>query len=300
MEGDRLFLIGIDGVDISLAEERDMLLSNHVRWDLNEYPKYHTYRIWPSMYVGDLPHRNPDLPDPLASKSPDEEAANWRSSYLRALSRIASTTVPHGIRERVGEFLLERQIAKTEPDADDWPNTVFDTQLSKVINMPVYNPLPVQQDLKSGWKDRVLSENAGLEALAKLADEEMKTVNDELKNALDRGYDLTWAYVYSPDIFGHVDFGHSYPRRVDTVWNEVVEPLREELGPEDELVLISDHGMVEEDGVGEHQPPGWLATTIEGVDLPEKPKGVRSWIEGLIGDRTDRREETLRDLGYIE
>ncbi|WP_302080899.1 alkaline phosphatase family protein [Salinibaculum rarum] len=299
MRVNRLFVIGIDGVDVSIAEDQDMLLSDHVRWDLNDYPKNHTYRIWPSMYTGALPHRNPDLPDPLATKSNDA-AANWRSGPLRAVSRAANSVVPQALRSWVGNLLLERGLAKVNPEADDWPDTVFDDHLSQAINIPVYNPLPVQEDLKSGWIDRVRSGNAGLDALAELADEEMKVVNNTLNEALSRGYDLTWGYIYSPDIFGHLDYDHSYPRRAKLVWDEVVEPLRAKLGEDDELVVISDHGMRDVDGVGEHRPPGWFATTVDDGNLPQKPVAVRDWIDNLLGDRTQRREETLRNLGYIE
>lgn len=300
MDINRLFLIAIDGVDYPLAKEQDMLLESHVRWDLEEFPKLHTYRIWPSMYVGELPHRTEDLPDPLATKTANNNEVNWRSGSMRTLSRIAGKVIPHSIRKRIGAALINQELAKTEPNSEDWPTTVFDTVLSKVINVPVYNPKQVQKELKSGWENRVRNDDAGLETLADLAANERKAVSDELDAALDRGYDLTWAYIYGPDIFGHVDYSYSYPTEVERTWEEIVIPLRDQLGPNDELVVVSDHGMVDEGGVGEHRPPGWFATTIDTNDLPDSPTAVRGWIEDCLGARADRTEETLRDLGYLE
>jgi len=91
---DRLFIIGIDGVDFSIAEDQGILLDSTVKWDLKEFPKLHTLRIWPSMYLGEYPHKNEHLVDPLESKQSTSSGANWYSSEMRALSRISSYVIP--------------------------------------------------------------------------------------------------------------------------------------------------------------------------------------------------------------
>jgi hypothetical protein len=303
MTATRLFVLGIDGVDLSLAQENDLLLSNTIEWDLEEYPELHTLRIWPSMFTGKLPHRSDNLIDPLSQgKSDDEErleSANWTSQYMRFLSKISHLLLPKSVRLRLGDFFQRRGVIKAGYDPIEWEDTVFDGLLSNTINLPTYNPLPVQQDLKQGWKTKINSGNAGLDELESLASEERKAVWSEIDKALDHGYDLTWAYIYCTDIFGHVDFNYGYQSVTEQVCEEIVSPLREAMVPEDELVIISDHGMVERDGVGEHRPPGWFTTTVDDVDLPATPKDVRPWIEGIVGTQSHNKEETLRDLGYI-
>jgi hypothetical protein len=300
----RLFIIGIDGVYISIAREKDLLLSETVEWGLEEYPKLHTLRIWPSMFLGKLPNGDNDLPDPIAHSRSDREQerfdrANWTSPTFRILSKISNIFFPKSVRSPVGKYLLNRGVVKAHYNKDDWDNTVFDGLLSKAINLPTYNPLPVQHELKQGWKTRVRNGDAGLEDLETLAKKERTTVRNELEDAIAHGYDLTWAYVFCPDIFGHLDYEYSYPRVVEQVKNEVIDPVSEQLEPEDELVIVSDHGMELKDGVGEHRPPGWLTTNNSSGELPTTPTEVRSWIESVIGDSSHNKEEVLEDLGYI-
>lgn len=303
MTATRLFVLGIDGVDFSLAKDNDLLLSNTVQWDLDEYPELHTLRIWPSMFTGELPHRSDSLVDPLTrGKSDDDErfkTANWTSKRMRLLSKISHLLLPKSARLFLADLLQRRGIVKAGYDTIEWKDTVFDGMLSNSINLPTYNPLPVQQSLKQGWKTKINNGNAGLDTLESLASEEREAVWNELEQALNHGYDLTWAYIYCTDIFGHVDFNYGYPSVIKQVCDEIVSPLREAMAPEDELVIISDHGMVEREGVGEHRAPGWFTTTVDDVDLPATPKDVRSWIEEVVGTQSHNKEETLRDLGYI-
>lgn len=300
----RLFVIGIDGVDITLAQEKDLLLSNTVEWDLEEYPKLHTLRIWPSMFLGALPHEEDALPDPIAHSRSDRDQerldrANWTSPSMRFLSKIAHLCLPKAVRAPIGEYLENRGVVKAHHDKENWEDTVFDGMLSKAINLPTYNPLPVQRELKQGWKSRVQNGEAGLEELETLAKQERDEVRSQLDDALEHGYDLTWAYVFCPDIFGHLDYDYGYPRTVEQVRDEVIEPVREQLAPEDQLVLITDHGMELQDGAGEHRPPGWFTTDGTGEELPATPKHVRPWIEAKVGGQSHDKEQVLKDLGYI-
>ena len=302
MSSGRLFVIGIDGVDIKLAKSQGLLLKSHISWDLENYPELHTLRIWPSMFLGDYPHQSSELSDPLSTKENNNSSssANWYSQRMRIFSQLSSFLLPKAIRKRIGRFLIHNNMAKTEPDRNDWQNTIFDQTSSKAINIPTYNPLKIQKSLKEGWQTKVKADNAGLEQLEDLAQKERKEVWDELNSAFDYGYDLTWAYVYGTDIFGHIDFNHGYPRQVTKVKEEVIDKTMNRMDEDDKLVIISDHGMKEEDGVGVHRPPGWLATSWETEDLPQNPPEVRKWLEAKISARSDRVDETLRDLGYIE
>jgi hypothetical protein len=254
------------------------------------------------MFLGDLPHQNPNLVDPLAVKSDSasDNGANWYTDRMQLLSRLSSIVLPKGVRKRVGRYLIHNDVAKTEPGQGDWDDTIFDHVSSKVVNLPTYNALKVQKTLKEGWNEEVKSRNAGLERLEEFADRERAEVWEGLLPAFDRGYDLTWAYVYATDIFGHVDYRYSYPRQVAKVKDELIDPARERLGEDDELVVVSDHGMREQDGAGVHQSPGWFATTQSTDDLPRSPPDVRRWIEDQIGERSERVEQTLRNLGYID
>jgi hypothetical protein len=295
---DRLFIIGIDGVDFSIAEDQGILLDSTVKWDLKEFPKLHTLRIWPSMYLGEYPHKNEHLVDPLESKQSTSSGANWYSSEMRALSRISSYVIPKKVRKYIGKKMIMGNVAKTEPDRGNWDNTVFDNISSKAINLPAYNPLSVQKRLKESWDVEIASENAGLEALEEIAEEEREQVRAELLKATERGYDLTWGYIYGTDIFGHIDFQYGYPRQVEKTVAEVINPLREELNEGDELVVISDHGMEEKNGAGVHRPPGWLTTTMSDESLHKHHRKFDSGSKGKseIGQKKLNRHCRIWDI----
>ena len=302
MASGRLFIIGIDGVDLTVAREKDLLLSETVKWDLEEFPKLHTLRIWPSMFLGSPPHKDDDRRDPISHSRSDRDEerltrANWGSPTMRYLSKISHLLLPERVRVSVGESLQYRGILTAHEV--EWSDTVFDSLLSKAINIPTYDPLPTQRKLKTGWKTRIREGDAGLEELHDFAREERETVASELDDALDHGYDLTWAYVYCPDIFGHVDYDYGYPRTVERVRDEVIEPVRERLDEHDQLVIVTDHGMENRDGAGEHRPPGWFTTDTAGQILPSRPAEVRPWIEEVVGQQSHNKEEVLQDLGYI-
>jgi hypothetical protein len=92
--------------------------------------------------------------------------------------------------------------------------------------------------------------------------------------------------------------------------DERVGDILDAMGNDDEMLILSDHGMVtqwsEEDGAeyGEHSWRAFSSSTTG--DRPKDIYDVKQWVEETVnrseyetGEEVDIPEEQLRELGYI-
>jgi len=126
-------------------------------------------------------------------------------------------------------------------------------------------------------------------------------------------YELVFGYTSGLDLIGHVSY--DLPALQDHAYEEFddfVADVRRDLGPEDELLLVSDHGL--QDGV--HTEQAMVASTSESlVEAIDSVRDVRGAVEAELdardhqpekptydrdgpGDGDDVREQ-LEDLGYM-
>ncbi len=130
------------------------------------------------------------------------------------------------------------------------------------------------------------------------------------REMLNHDLSLGGCHVHTLDMCGHIyrhdkeRYRHTY-RRV----NDWVADLRDSLSEEDELLILSDHGIhtawdsssVEP---GRHSERAMAATTMD-TDLFDDVRDARSWIEAAVEDGEFSREqmdvptEQLEELGYI-
>jgi hypothetical protein len=127
-----------------------------------------------------------------------------------------------------------------------------------------------------------------------------------------REYELVFGYTSGLDLIGHVS--HSRPELQQGAYkelNEFVGELRGDLRDEDELILVSDHGL--QDGL--HTDEAMIASTIPVVERVESVVDVRTTVEELLidgshaphsrwndsvdDDYSEAVHEQLEDLGYL-
>jgi hypothetical protein len=125
-------------------------------------------------------------------------------------------------------------------------------------------------------------------------------------------YELVFGYTSGLDLIGHVS--HSRPALQHGAYdelNEFVGELRADLHEEDELVIVSDHGLQN----GLHTDEAMVAGPADVVEDVESVLDIREAIEGMLTDGvhspSGRWEDTtdsgqsaevrqqLKDLGYM-
>lgn len=129
-----------------------------------------------------------------------------------------------------------------------------------------------------------------------------------------RRFELVFGYTSGLDLIGHVAYNNpELQTRAYEEVNEFVGELRADLGEEDTLVLVSDHGLQE----GIHTPQAMIASQepeiVAAVDsvldvraslemeladnqhMPERPKRASESSEGA----DEQVRQHLEDLGYF-
>lgn len=319
-------VFGIDALDPDLVDPEI-----HPHLTLAEYKTIETlssskgepstHELWPTIITGLRPEEHGlMLKDGVA----------WESSVLRAGSKASDYVLPDSIQTQLGALLLNR----TSEDAfrtpasyyeDNGLTTVFDDRAAKAIGIPNYVVDPDSED-----REHQLRRNMGEmferdpEAKGGHASEDPSAFYEQclemtmirtarIRRALrSRQYELVFGYTSGLDLIGHVSYDRpSLQERAYEELNDFVGELYDDLSDEDELVLVSDHGL--QDGL--HTDDAMIAATdpsiIEGVssvldvraaveselDLRDHTPAPRE--DGVeMSDSSEVREQ-LEDLGYM-
>lgn len=296
-----LVVLALDAADVSHAEQfgcDNMLLDDHTEMQTIahrlEYP--HTAEVWPSIATGLHP-----------SEHGVTGEGEWDNRVLTGLAKTADKfNVSGSIRSTVGDIIKENAGQEWTLQLTDHP-TFLNGEHRAVHNWPgVHRNEPLQyiwglyQKLKDGeLSQRSFIREAYTEAAGKFG---------YLEEALNHDVELAAAHVHLLDVLGHM-----YPsdeERYEAVYrdvNRMVGALRETLGQDDDLLLLSDHG-IQASWLGDEDPGShsWRAMASSTVGRPpEHVLDVREWVEAEIDtvDVTRREmdlpEEQLRELGYL-
>jgi len=266
-------VFGIDALDPDLVDpdaHPNLTLSGTRRIDtiVSSTGEPSTHELWPTIITG--------LPPEEHGLVLGEDGVAWGHSLLDAGSRIADVILPDGLQSRLGAWLL----TNTDFDAfrtpasyydDQGIQTIFDGREATAIGIPNY---VVDKDAED--REHVLRQEMGAlferdpEATGghRSADPErfydrcleMALVRTARIRAAVRArrYELVFGYTSSMDLVGHV--AYDTPGMQAAVYgaiDEFVGELRYDLASEDELVLVSDHGL--QDGV--HTEEAMIAAT---------------------------------------
>lgn len=330
-------VLGWDGLDYELAGEfglRDAFGDHHRRIETYDNPyigEPHTRELWPSIVTG-APREDHQI---WLTRSDDRK--EWENPLVELSSRVASTVVPGGLRERVGALLLRAGAEGTAQKTPEYYrrrglSTVFDGRRSKAVSIPNY---VTEADEEHGFDftrgrlfERVVEDGAkryeprkSLPVLEEVLHRMLMARLGVVDAALQYDYDIVFAWLGYLDTVGHVSSavdGWGWQERAYRDAARLTGYVNSRLQADDALVCVSDHGLRE----GDHtHDPYYGATDEAAVEGVERVVDVRDGLERVTPSsdtdpapsvrepyRCRRRggsdtaadvEERLSDLGYI-
>jgi len=319
-------VFGIDALDPDIVDSDvhpSLTLSSHSAIDtiasVSGEPS--THELWPTLITGLRPEEHGlTLDDGVA----------WENSLLRVGSSVANYVLPDALQTRLGAWLLNT----TDADAFRTPatyyeerglTTLLDGEHRKAIGIPNYIVGTDTEDREHQLRremgalfERDPDATGGHVSAdpARFYEQCMEMVMvraARIRRGLrSRQYELVFGYTSGLDLIGHVS--HDSPERQQRAYGELddfVGELHRDLREEDELVLVSDHGL--QDGL--HTDEAMIAATDPAVaDAVESVLDVRSEIESMLdsgghappsrdvpaGDvDSEAVRKQLEDLGYV-
>ncbi|TKX39429.1 hypothetical protein EXE51_00695 [Halorubrum sp. CGM5_25_10-8B] len=321
-------VVGIDALDAELVSE-----SKHPNLTLNAHSQISTiesangelstHELWPTIITGLPPEKHG-----LTLNS----GVGWESPTLRFGGSVADIVLPDQIQSKLGAWILNN----TETDVFRTPvsyyekneiQTIFDGCNAETIGIPNYvvdlDTDDREHELRRQLGDlfeRDTSQPGGHSSAdpALFYEQAMEMVMIRLARIRrayrSHRYELVFGYTSGVDLIGHI--AYSDPSLQDQAYNETddfVGDLLTDLGSDDTLVIVSDHGL--QDGI--HTEQAMIASTDPRiVDRVDSVVDVRSSLEEAIaeGDHeptpsADSRkssvddekqvQEHLKDLGYM-
>lgn len=321
-------VLGLDALDPDLVDEKDhpnLTLAAHrpIETISSSKGEPSTHELWPTIFTGLEPEEH--------GLVLDEDGVAWGNPLLRIGSTVSDYALPDRIQRKIGEWIL----TNTEEDAFRTPasyfeeqaiSTIFDDFESKPIGIPNY-----VIDTDSGDREHILRQNLGplferdatatgghvtsdpSEFYERCLEMAMVRIARMRRSLRSNKYELVFGYTSALDLIGHV--GHDKPAMQDEAMEEVdhfVGELKNDLEEEDELLIVSDHGLKN----GVHTTPAMVAgTNSEMVASISSVLDVRSAIEEELqkndhrpSPRTFKRtgssgaehvQDQLEDLGYM-
>jgi hypothetical protein len=320
-------VFGIDALDPELVDEEDhshLTLDAHAPIDtiVSSAGEPSTHELWPTIITG---------LEPAEHGLQLTDGVTWQNPMLEYGSRVADVLLPDGLQSKIGAWLLNNttEDAFRKPATyyrDHGIDTVFDGRTAKPIGIPNYVTDPSEED-----REHVLRRSMGelferdIEAKGGHRSDdpaefyelcmEMAMVRTALirRGLRSRNYELVFGYTSGLDLVGHVSYDlHSLQERAYDEFDHFVADVVRDLGDDDELVLLSDHGL--QDGV--HTEMAMIASTSESiVDAVDAVTDVRHALEQEL-DHHDHQavkptyerdsaddgaqvKDQLEDLGYM-
>lgn len=320
-----LVVLGIDALDPSLVDEEEhpnlTLEANHTIDTIKSSKgEPSTHEIWPTIITG---------VDPSRHGLTLEDGVAWENPIYSIGSQLADYILPESIQTKIGAWLL----TNTSQDAFRVPSTyykennlstVFDQFEALPIGIPNYVVNPDVEDREHslrrelgdlfqrdpGAKGGHSTDNPTdfYEACMEMSMIRIARARRGLRGGM---YELVFAYTSGLDLIGHVSYDNPVlQEKAYSELNEFVGELRHDLHEEDELLIVSDHGL--QDGV--HTDYAMVASTSPGlISHIDGVLEVRSAIETELKNSDHKRdvvthefedsskgvEEQLKDLGYM-
>lgn len=325
-------VLGIDALDPELTNRTDhpnlcLTKSTGIETLLSsETGRPSTHELWPTIITGLAPENHGIQ---LA------EGLNWENPVLDLGSRVSNVFLPKSIQVKIGSWILNNtdegnfRTPATYYE-ENGLETVFDKVVSKPIGVPNYVTDPDEED-----REHELRKNMGDLFQLDIEDEtdhrhktadprsfyeqcmEMSMVRiARVRRALrSKNYELVFGYTSGLDLVGHVAYAEpGLQRRAYEELDDFVGELRGDLETDDELVLVSDHGLQD----GEHTEMAAVSSTSEQLVREIKSVlDVKKAIEAELrrndhepgdkdpmepigaGERGQEIKEHLEDLGYM-
>jgi len=319
-------VLGLDALDPDLVDPEhhpNLVLDHHrsIGTIASHAGEPSTHELWPTIITGVEPSEHGLVL---------EDGVAWENPFLRLGSSAADFLIPDTLQSRIGAWLL----TNTTEDAFRTPKSYYsDRGLTTVFDGLEAKPIGIPNYVIGGAEDR---EHQLRRQLGSLFERDPDAVGGHtsadpvefyeqcIEMALVRlararsalrsqRYGLVFAYTSGLDLIGHV--AHGTPKLQERAYaelDEFVGEVRADLDANDELLLVSDHGL--QNGV--HTNEAMAAGTSESmVGSIESVCDVRDAIETEIqtgahrpspmvldgsdsGDAEAVRTQ-LEDLGYM-
>lgn len=300
-----IVVLAIDALDAGLVEyfELDALqLNAHGQMETFSYMQDAPYtpEVWASIATGLHPDDHGVT---------DEGISRWDNPLIDFASRFTGK-LPLPVRIKLGAIArgttgAEYAVGETERESifdgagrvvHNWPGVANGEELASVWHIM----FDEKDHTEADFVRRMYGKGAGKFAWA----EEM----------LRHEVTLAGVHVHVPDALGHAYSDDEERLRECYEWiADWVVRIQESLAENDDLVVLSDHGMVttfysdEDDRGMDPAVHSWRAFAASTFDtVPGSVFDVKAWLEPRIGEynvdseRLELPEDQLRQLGYIE
>ena len=322
-----LVVLGLDALDPDLVDPDDhpnLVLDHHsaIETLVSHTGEPSTHELWPTIITGLTPAEH--------GLELDDDGVAWGNPLLEAGSTVADYLMPDALQSRIGAWLLTNTGAdafRTPATyyADNDIETVFDGREATAIGVPNYVVDPDSEDREHNLRrslgdlfERDPEATGGHTSSDPAAFYEQCMEMAMIRIARARRglrggrHELVFAYTSGLDLIGHVTYDMpDLQRAAYDELDEFVGELRADLEEDDELLLVSDHGL--QDGVHTHE--AMVAGTDQGmVEAIESVLDVADAIDAELdsvdhasgdegperqrGDGTEVRDQ-LEDLGYL-
>lgn len=321
-----LVVLGIDALDPDLVDESEhphLTLAAHraIKTITSSNGEPSTHELWPTIITG-LPPEDHGLQL--------DDGLEWEHPFLNVGSLIAGYILPDSVRTRIGAWLLNKTAQDTfrvsaEYYEKNGLSTIFDNRDAIAIGVPNYVTEPDSEDREHQLRrrlgdlferdpdNRTGHRSSNPATFYELCMEMTMVRIARVRRALrGRRYELVFGYTSGLDLIGHVSYDRAHLQgQAYRELNEFVGELVSDLDADDEIVLVSDHGL--QDGL--HTDQAMIAATKPAiVEAVSSVLDVRNALENEANQNnhtpTHRREERemgdgsevreqLEDLGYM-
>lgn len=324
-----LVVFGIDALDPDLVDRAahpNLALnkSKAIETIMSATGEPSTHELWPTIITGLRPNEH--------GLMLEADGVAWGNPILNSGSRLADYLLPDWLQTRFGAWLL----TNTDLDAFRTPasyyadndlETVFDGRQAKAIGVPNYVVETDREDREHALRGsmgelfrrdpdatgghRSADPTAFYNSCLEMAMVRVARVRAALRA---RKYELVFGYTSAMDLVGHI--AYQSPGMQDAIYeslNEFIRELRADLESDDDLLLVSDHGLQE----GVHTDEAMVSTTdpaliTEVTDVTDLKPAIEHRLETVdhrpkaqdfdIDAATDGESvrEQLENLGYME
>lgn len=296
-----LVVLGLDALDAGLVDyfgfdAFELETSTQIETYAYSRDVPYTLEVWPSVATGVGPDEHGIV---------DAGTSEWTNPILELGSRVTGH-LAEGTRGKLGR-LVRNYTGEREQLATTDVESIFDEDGAVVRNWPGVHG---GSDLQYAWDLMYdVAENMPKDEFERkllgLCAEQFGWVREMLNHEVR----LAGVHIHTLDAAGHAYAG-SEPDLEDMYrrTSEFVVELVAALGPDDDVLIVSDHGMHTPfyDGERGHSWRAFASTTADSV--PKDVMDIADWVRTQLPEhdvRPDRDDvdlpmQELRDLGYVE
>lgn len=293
-----LIMLGFDGLDpyrVDEFENTSLQQNYSTKLTIPEDIPLHTEVIWPTIITGQRPEEH---------GLTRTQARKWSNPLIQTAAWIGDTLFPREWIMPLGRAIQNAGFTRTNRGSAEYYEsknleTIFTHTRSKVIGLPGYNPSKDTDEIRrmgglSTHKPTVEIDTFVDRLKGELSDRREQTLTD-----LDLPVNILMTYSYSTDMAGHIfwddeDFMRGWYENCD----DFVREVRDRMGEDDELIVLSDHGMKE----GKHRREAFFSYSGDPDRSLSTVFDVKPFVDDLLSDKKETHAEVtdrMKGLGYI-